>query len=431
MVTNEAKPRVVDADDDDLVRTSVCQVCERPLPPHVLDLGHQPMCDDLRLAGSDQPSVRYPIRISICPACLTAHQRFNIRKETLFPSGYHYRPRFTKDVLDGMAGLVAQIAADFCSVRGKLVCDIGCNDGSLLDVFRDAGALTCGVEPTDAAFEARANGHEIVNAYFGVEAAEQILERFGRPDIITFTNVFAHIEDLSEAIDGVRMFVTPSSLVVIENHYLGAVLDTRQFDTFYHEHPRTYSVTSFEHIAQRLAGEILSVVFPKRYGGNIRVVIGNFGGARHYECANVERPHAESRFVERLAAMQGFVDAWKAETRRRMLTLLNDGVIMHGKSFPGRAVVLITLLGLDSDLQPVIYEKPGSLKIGHEVPGTSIRIESDEKWHSGAAKPDALVVWGWHIADEIALYLRTAGFTGRIFSPMPEFHEIALEGRRA
>ena len=40
-------------------------------------------------------------------------------------------------------------------------------------------------------------------------------------------------------------------MLVIENHYLGAVLATNQFDTFYHEHPRTYSLTSFVHIARQ------------------------------------------------------------------------------------------------------------------------------------------------------------------------------------
>ena len=40
------------------------------------------------------------------------------------------------------------------------------------------------------------------------------------------------------------MFVIIGALVV-----LGAILDGNQFDTFYHEHPRTYSYSSFARIA--------------------------------------------------------------------------------------------------------------------------------------------------------------------------------------
>jgi hypothetical protein len=60
---------------------------------------------------------------------------------------------------------------------------------------------------------------------------------------------------------------------VIENHYLGAVLKRKQFDTFYHEHPRTYSYGSFMKIAETMGMQIDLVQFPSRYGGNIRVVL--------------------------------------------------------------------------------------------------------------------------------------------------------------
>ena len=45
---------------------------------------------------------------------------------------YHYRARFTADVLDGMRGLVDSCENNFGSLNGKLVLDIGCNDASLL-----------------------------------------------------------------------------------------------------------------------------------------------------------------------------------------------------------------------------------------------------------------------------------------------------------
>ena len=61
---------------------------------------------------------------------------------------------------------------------------------------------------------------------------------------------------------------------MIENHYLGDILKKHQFDTFYHEHPRTYSLKSFEVIAQSIDKKLLDVEFPQRYGGNIRVFIG-------------------------------------------------------------------------------------------------------------------------------------------------------------
>ena len=112
-----------------------------------------------------------------------------------------------------------------------------------------------------------------MRTFFDRETAHQFLELFGYPDIITFTNVFAHIEDLQGLLDALRIVRKTTTWIVIENHYLGAVLDRHQFDTFYHEHPRTYSFSSFASIASQLDMTITDVEFPARYGGNIRVTL--------------------------------------------------------------------------------------------------------------------------------------------------------------
>ena len=121
-----------------------CEVCGSETLVPVLDLGSHPMCDDLVPIGDGRVCREYPIEILFCENCLTAHQRFQVPKQELFPVSYHYRSRFTADVLAGMHSLVTSCAERFGSLSGKRVLDIGCNDGSLLDFFRNAGAITIG-----------------------------------------------------------------------------------------------------------------------------------------------------------------------------------------------------------------------------------------------------------------------------------------------
>ena len=101
-----------------------------------------------------------------------------------------------------------------------------------------------GIEPTGAAKEA-AKLHTVIKGFFDAETAKRCFASFGFADIITFTNVFARIGNLPRLIDNLKSIMSDRTVLIIENHYLGDILDRGQFDTFYHEHPSSYSFHSF------------------------------------------------------------------------------------------------------------------------------------------------------------------------------------------
>jgi SAM-dependent methyltransferase len=392
-----------------------CEVCGGTALEPVLDLGKHPMCDDLVQVGDARVCREYPIDILYCATCKTAHQRYQVPKHDLFPQSYHYRSRFTADVLNGMQELVAHCEARFGSLTGKLVLDIGCNDGSLLGFFRQRGAIAIGVEPTGAGGDATAQGLTVYRDYLSPSVATEIAATHGQPDFIVFTNVFAHIEDLGGVLASLRTLMSATTVIVIENHYLGAVLDRNQFDTFYHEHPRTYSFESFVHIARSLGGSVLDVEFPSRYGGNIRVFLGAGANQALKPTAEVQTiiDH-ESTFRERFRDMQRNVTQWKARKQVEIDQLVRTHGKLRGKAFPGRAAILVKLLGLDVEQIEAVHEKPGSMKIGHYLPGTRIPIVSDDDLFASQDLSRPLLNLAWHIETEIQGYLRRQGYSGPI-----------------
>ncbi len=392
-----------------------CEVCGNDKLEPVLDLGRHPLCDDLVAVGDTRVCAEYPIEILYCPRCATAHQRFQVPKRELFPKTYHYRSRFTGDVLNGMSALADACEARLGMLQGKLVLDVGCNDGSLLDFFHKKGARTVGIEPTDAYRDGLGKGHDLINGFFSPQTAREIRARHGSPDVITFTNVFAHIENVPEVIEALKALMLPQTMLVVENHYLGAVLDRHQFDTFYHEHPRTYSLTSFTHIAKSLGVPLTGVEFPARYGGNIRVFMGGPNVAAKGDAPSVDEVLArEARYGERLRRMPAEVERWKLSMSTRIREFVARHDKLAGKAFPGRAAILVKLLGLDSDSIAAVYEKPGSMKIGHYLPGTRIPIRSDDDFFALPQKPPVMLNLAWHISAEIVGYLRKQGYSGQV-----------------
>jgi len=97
----------------------VCEVCGSDQLESVLDLGLHPLCDDLVEFGSNRICKEYPIEILFCKKCITAHQKFQVPKNELFPKTYHYRARMTQSVLNFMSELVAAVEVKYGSMSGK------------------------------------------------------------------------------------------------------------------------------------------------------------------------------------------------------------------------------------------------------------------------------------------------------------------------
>lgn len=407
MVLHVKKIKIESISMCNLTKITNCEICGNNILLPLLKLGAQPMCDDLIPIGSDLSPQNYKLNLVGCSNCISVHQEYQVPKTKLFPNSYHYRAAMTKDVLAGMKDLVDTVEQHARSLEGKQVLDIGCNDGSLLAIFKQRGAIACGIEPTGAAEDARPRVDWLHNGYFDEQAAKAYLAEFPAPDIITFTNVFAHIEDLNELLDNLKLLLSPMTLIVVENHYLGSVVELAQFDTFYHEHPRTYSYRSFEFIAEKLGRHIESVEFPDRYNGNIRVIMG--------QGTPVVAPEIdESGYLDGVAKMQAVIAEGKDKVRNKLKELAEQYGPLPAKALPGRAVIIVHCFDLDESLIDATYERTGSPKIGHYIPGTTIEIKDEVEFFETRMSSPVMINLAWHIQAEIKNYMDNKGYTGTV-----------------
>jgi 2-polyprenyl-3-methyl-5-hydroxy-6-metoxy-1,4-benzoquinol methylase len=387
-----------------------CEICNRKNLHSVLDLGEHPLCDDLIKIGSKKTNKLYKIEILFCKHCVTAYQKFQVKKKVLFPLNYHYRSNLTKDVLSGMHQLVEDCKKTTGSLKNKIVLDIGCNDGSLLNIFKKNKSITIGIEPTNACKAARKKGHRIFQGYIDDKIIQKIKKEYKGVDIITFTNVFAHIEDLGKLIKNLKKIIGDKTVLIIENHYLGSIIDKNQFDTFYHEHPRTYSLTSFIKMSKLLNMKLLKYAFPKRYGGNIRVYYSR-NNLKNF--TNIKLIRKEKNFFNRIKNFDELIKTWKKKKLNEILKLNSIYGPLPAKAFPGRAAILLKVLNLKKQHIDCIYEKPDSNKIGYYAPGTNIPIKSDNKLRKNINNRP-LINLAWHIKNEIQRYLKSLKINSRV-----------------
>ena len=396
-----------------------CEVCGNKNLSEVLNLGNHPLCDDLIEFNSKKISEKYPINLLFCKDCKTVLHKWEVDKEILFTKNYHYRAHVTKSVVNSLEQFFISIKEFANLSSSSQILDIGCNDGSLLNFFKDFGCKTYGIDPCDGINLAKINGHTTIQEYFTPIVARRLKDKEISPDIITFTNSFAHIEDLNSLCKSIKIISKRKTLIVIENHYLGSILKANHFDTFYHEHPRTYSIKSFLYIAKKLSLDVLKIEFPARDGGNIRVFLGD---KNLYKNHFNYRIYKEDDFFESLSRMQNKINNWKINCNLLIdnLIKINDNKPLIAKAFPGRATILINLLGLDEKKIKVVYEIKGSIKTGYYVPGTRIPIKPEKELYSNE-NPKLILNLAWHISKAVRNNLTRNNINSEVYDIVEDY----------
>ena len=102
-------------------------------------------------------------------------------------------PVFIKHFEDLALGVYRRFGLD----KKSVVVDIGSNDGILLKPLKKLGVKVLGIDPAiPVAKIARQNGVATLTSFFNRNVAKAVLSKYGPVDIVTGTNVFAHVNDL-------------------------------------------------------------------------------------------------------------------------------------------------------------------------------------------------------------------------------------------
>lgn len=399
-----------------------CQICGGARLRSLLFLAYVAPVNSMAKVGAraeEQPA--FPLEWLRCEDCSLVQIGTEVRPDVLFPPSYPYRSGTTRILRDNFAELCREAAPMIGLGPQDLVVDIGSNDGTLLSNFHAAGHRVLGIEPSRAGDVANEKGIRTWIAFFGRETAKKARAEIGAAKLITAANVFAHIGDVHGVVDGILELLAPDGVFISENHYLGDLVRTLQYDTIYHEHLRYYAIGSLQQLFDRHGMEIFHVRRIPTHGGSVRV----------YSARKGQRPIDASvaAFLDEERA-QGLTDGSAfADFRRRVMQSKLDlhallqpikraGGRIYGIGAPSRASTLINYVGLDDMLLDCVVEVPGSDKLNKYMPSTRVPVLEEAKLF--ADQPEYALFLSWHIGEELAPKLREKGFKGKFIVPLPQ-----------
>lgn len=400
-----------------------CQICNSKKLHVVLDLGHQPMCAAMLTKEMlNLQEKTYPLRMLWCENCTGAQIDYCVDgKEVFFPN-YPYRSGITKELAVYQKNICLSLIKRYQLGSNNLVIDLGSNDGTLLSGFKREGIKILGVEPTNIAKIANADGINTIQSFFNIELSKKIRKKYGMASVITSTNVFAHMQTIGEFIVGVYNLLKKDGVFISETHYLLDVIRGGQFDTIYHEHLRTYSLKSLITLFKPYDFTVTDVERGDRYGGNIRIHVTK--GKDKPISANVKKLlKIETKFgLDQLKTYDRFakrVKTARLEFMDFLIRMKKLGKYIVGNSCPGRCSTLLNYYGVDTELIPYLAEQPTSLKLGMYLPGKHIPVVNNQRLID--EQPDYVILMAWHYSKPIMEQLKARGLKSDFVIPLPDF----------
>lgn len=400
-------------------RRDTCRLCGSRNLLDVLPMPATPVGDAyVTAAHLAEPQDTFPLDVWLCGDCGLA-QLIDIVDPELLYVDYIYHTAVSLGLVDHFRRYAAEVCERLRVPAGGLVVDIGSNDGSLLQAFRDLGMKVLGVDPArDVARVANERGVETLNAFFDSGIARSIRERHGPAALITANNVFANLDDLGDICAGVRDLLAPDGVFVIETSYVGAVLEHMLVETIFHEHLSYFSLAPLIPFFRREGLEVIHAGRQPTKGGSLRIAAQRAGGTRSIapSVAALLTSEREAGIQTRapFERMRQHLSRVKTDLQHRLRELKSAGKTIAGY---GASVGVVTLL-YEWELQGIVdfLVDDHSRKQNTFSPGQHIPVYAPAALYERHA--DVVLVLAWHYADPIMQ--KHEGFKGEWIIPLPE-----------
>ena len=374
-----------------------------------------------------QSEAVYPLDIYFCKECHHVQLGHVVDPQILYQKNYSYVSATSAHFVNHLRVYAEDMSNRFRLKSGDLVADIGSNDGTCLQFFKDKGMKVVGVDPAkEIAKKASEEGVETVADFFGYDLAVELNKKYGAANYITSHNACAHIDDLVGLMRGVRLWLADDGLFIFEVGYLLDVYSNTWFDTMYHEHLDYHSVKPLVPFFESIDMELFSVKRVSPQGGSIRLHVQKKGG-----------PHSADPSVKELIRLEEDIGLDKAETFRAFSDKVNivkialseilrslkaQDMRIAGYGAPTKSTTLLTHFGLGDDILDFIIDD-NPLKQGKFTPGFHIPIMGPDELYK--RKPDYLVLLAWNFAEPIMeKHQKYKNIGGQFILPMPIAHIV-------
>ncbi|CAB5214580.1 AdoMet_MTases domain containing protein [uncultured Caudovirales phage] len=370
-----------------------CLACDSTHLVSTLNLGQQPLANNFRDSLSTDGEPMYPLAINRCENC-NHLQLTHAVDPALIYTHYLYVSGTSGTYLEYMDWYAKFVREQFHHWPSRVL-DIGCNDGSQLNVFKKLGFTTYGVDPAENLHATSSVNHNVILGFWNEDSAGRLGTDF---DVITCQNAFAHNPDPVAFLKLAREYLRTDGKIFIQTSQADMV-PNGEFDTIYHEHISYYNARSMQRLAERAKLSLIDVVKTPIHGTSYIFVLAK-QSANEYRVANIlateaalglQSPDTYTRWAIGVQDLLDRLQDQIAEYRG-----FGYKVVGYGAAAKGMTLLNASKIVLDA----VVDDNP--LKQGLYCPGTTIPVVSSDYIKGiDSDTPIVFVPLAWNFYTEI------------------------------
>jgi 2-polyprenyl-3-methyl-5-hydroxy-6-metoxy-1,4-benzoquinol methylase len=382
-----------------------CRHCNTELTLPLVDLGSAPPSNAyLTDQTLHTPEKWFPLRVLVCENCWLVQTEDFAQADELFDDEYAYFSSFSTSWLQHAEQYVKDMTKRFSLHSNSHVVEVAANDGYLLQYVKALNIPCTGVEPTTStAYAAREKDIYIVEEFFSVKLAQQLVDQGKQADLTAANNVLAHVPDINDFVLGFSILLKPNGVATFEFPHLLKLINENQFDTIYLEHFSYLSLTALETVFKKNGLQIFDVEELSTHGGSLRIFTQRSDTGTHVLTEQVielrrREIDAGMRSADFYKGFQKKADVVKDSLLNFLIKAKRDSktVVAYGAAAKGNT--LLNYAGIRPDLLSYVVDK-NPRKQNKYMPGSRIPIKAEQYLKDD--QPDYVIILPWNLKNEV------------------------------
>lgn len=407
-----------------------CRVCGSDKLVKYLDLGLMPLANNLEFTSiRAKQTDRFPLQVMFCESCGLSQLSVVIDPEKMY-SYYTYRSGVNAPYLTHCYNMIENILPKYFKDHGLFHIDIAGNDGTLLEQAVSAysawgkdGYDVLNVDPASnltAISEAR--GIPTINDFWSTRVAIDVVDKYGEANLITATNVFAHVDDIMLFLVACYRAMKDEGILIIECPYVIDFIDNMEFNQTYFEHLSYMSIGPMHKLCANLGLKIIEVEKQDIHGGTIRVTIAKDNSSHQVQNSVLE--FLDNEFKSGFNSISIY-KPWNEKVKQtiktfgfEVLNLKKSGYKIACIAASAKGVTLLNACGINTDLIEYIVDDTPE-KVGKFSPGSGIPIKNTQELLKNP--PDYLIILSENFKDALSKRARSIGYKGKLVVGLPSW----------